>query len=234
MTTVPPEERFFTNMKELSSVIYDLVCDMHSKEHVSISPMIINGASKIMFDNYTPKSMIEGFITNSHHFQCFGNGKDPRTGWCKEVAKYSSKNGGLCEIHKGTETSLLGSFKGDHSKQPLQWSFIKKRDEAFMADNAFRIFTAVPQENIKIFRELFEAKDSKGNYIVGDIWRKQIWSFLDTLVKPAIHYIHENRKPYTVTKDGKVEHHYRERFYHHIDVIALAKEWGLNLRWDIS
>lgn len=235
MEIPPPEDRFFMNMKELSGVIYDLVTEMKTKNHIELDPSLISMASVILFEQFNHRSMIEGFITNSHHYAC-KHTTDPKERWCEHIASYTFESKTYCEQHKVDKAVILPKGSKDIlGKQPWQWSMIKSRNEEFMAENAFRIFTAVPEQNIAIFRDLFLRRDGEDKYIVSDVWRNQIWKFLDTLVKASIHYVHENRCPYTVVKDGKTEWHYRNaNFYRHIDTLVLAKEWGLTLRWNLK
>lgn len=122
------------------------------------------------------------------------------------------------------------------TKSYNDWDKIFKAEEKHFMDNADKIFSGLPVENINAFKSLFIMKDSSGKAVVTDEEKQVIIKGFKTFVKISIHYIHEEKQPYIqVMKkaDGTTvtSLKYKEdKLFPGIDVAAEALKWGLVLK----
>jgi len=122
---------------------------------------------------------------------------------------------------------LITAFiKKSHEKF---WDKIKLRDEEYFIENSHKIFDILPMKNLDVFKELYLSKDEKGNSIITDDQKDDIWNLLDALVKISIKFVHENRDPQSIVKDGKTLLKYNKEFLNDVNIEYHKKEWGLNL-----
>lgn len=246
MDVKPPIERFYDNIEALTKFMINLITRLKNQGHTDFDPNLIEAASLIL-KALNHKTIIEGFILQSQHYQCIGGDIKNNDGTlmdrCRTVAQYGKDKSNKCAKHKlpdeefRTEKDVFFASENgspDTIKQPYNWDKIKERDEKFMAENAHTIFTAIPAEKIAIFRDILLKKGPDGKYIVSDADREMIWKYLEALVKISLHYVHESRDPFVMIKpDGNREYKYKKKFMINIDIQYHGNKWDImnKLKW---
>jgi hypothetical protein len=93
------------------------------------------------------------------------------------------------------------------NKSNTTWNKIKERDEDYFITNADKIFD-LPENLIKMVKDLYLTKDANGNNIITQQFKNQIWDLLDAMIKTAIQYVY--KKQQTDAKQFgsiKINHH---------------------------
>ena len=131
---------------------------------------------------------------------------------------------GWTEIHPNViqiASSFLSTMDKDIlidnfiSRSYFYWDQIKKKDEDFFFDNAHKVFTELPSDQVQAFTVLFTAHDDD-KLIVSEEDRESVWEYLHCMVKISIAHVFNKRK---------VNHHYMSN----IDVNRSSKLYGVNL-----
>lgn len=136
-------------------------------------------------------------------------------------------------------TTIISSFdkhyliqcfiKNSHEKC---WDNIKQRNETFFIENSNEIFKFLSVDKLNLFKDLFKAKDSKGNNIISDSLKNQMWNIFDAMIKISIKYIHKNRGPYSyINSNGEIINGYNKSFFDNVDITKHAKVWNVNLEF---
>jgi hypothetical protein len=137
----------------------------------------------------------------------------------------------LCEgvLSLWNKRSLIDSFiKHSH----IHWDQIHRRDENFFEHHAKDIFKGFYPDKVDAFKQLFTLRDSQGNHVIKPDDRDAIWEFFTSLIKIAIHYIHDNRKPrFQVDTNGVKQPVYMEGFFDEVDLVHHARVWGIDRRY---
>lgn len=116
------------------------------------------------------------------------------------------------------------------------WNDIKNKNDSSISDNAMVIFSAIPQNYVKSFSEIFKKKDNNDNPIISNEQRNIIWDFLHPFIKISIKYIHESQNPY-IDNNGqrKYKNKYKDSLGNiDIDIIKASRDWGINLIFEKS
>lgn len=95
--------------------------------------------------------------------------------------------------------SIIQSFI---SKSYTQWETCVNKEESKLLNNVKMLFSEVPESQLNNILEVFNIKDSKGNYYVTSEEKDDIWDFLIVFVKLSILHIHEQRK-WGILPNGK-------------------------------
>lgn len=112
------------------------------------------------------------------------------------------------------------------------WGEIYNRDIVFFRDNADEIFAAkLPTVNVRLFREIFAEKDSRGGLILKPETIEYIWNNFQAMVKISLKYIHRERRPSTYQDQAGNEciRYANPDFFAEIDVPRLATIWKVTL-----
>jgi len=62
----PPEERFYANIVKMTGLIRSIVVAANKAGYNGVTPFVVDLAAKYLRENYDKKSLIEGFIRQSH------------------------------------------------------------------------------------------------------------------------------------------------------------------------
>lgn len=62
----PPEERFYINTIKMTDLIRSIVVKANNVGYTDVTPFVVDLASKYLQNNYDKRSLIEGFILQSH------------------------------------------------------------------------------------------------------------------------------------------------------------------------
>src|SRR5579885_115460 len=103
----------------------------------------------------------------------------------------------------------------------MHWGQIKRREEKFFNENAKDVFKDLPLGNVDAFKQLFNLKDEKGNFVIDPKDKDVIWDYFQSFVKICIHYIHRHRRPSVI--DGKPC--YWAKFHEEVDMRKTILEW---------
>lgn len=103
------------------------------------------------------------------------------------------------------------------------WDFIKQRNEEFFINNCGQIFQHLPMDKVGLFKELFTAVDSKGNSIVPQILKDQLWRLFDAMVKISIKYVHKHRSPRSLNNVPV----YQKSFFDDVNLEHHGKLWEI-------
>lgn len=113
------------------------------------------------------------------------------------------------------------------------WNQIEKKEESFFSVNCSKVFRDLPEDYVTMFKELFEARDNKGNSIIIKEDKDAIWDYFHSLIKICIKYIHKVRGP--VKKDfadGKgIRPAYSINKFPDIKLSRYAEIWKINLEF---
>jgi len=110
------------------------------------------------------------------------------------------------------------------------WDQILDKNEDFFIHNAGCIFSGkVSMENIDMFSSIFGLKNKKGKNVMDDESRQAFWSYLHSMVKISIKYIHDERSPYKIIENGEIIEDYNYEYVEHIDVKELSRKWKIEL-----
>lgn len=120
---------------------------------------------------------------------------------------------------------LIEGFIKKSEEENGTWDKIFEKDETFMHDNAFIIFSNLPSHHVDAFKSILLLKDSSGNFVVDKVDRDTLWKFFYSYVKIAIKFIHEERKPYCRGDEFR----YGVKYFPSIQLDVHAKKWGVKL-----
>lgn len=118
-------------------------------------------------------------------------------------------------------------FNSNKAENELCWGKVKSRDVEFFKKNAKSIFPNINPDYIDLIAKIVTEKDSKGEeYILKDE-KEYIWESLDALIRIAIVYSHEKRKPVKNDQSGKYT--YTAVYMQNMHLSVLMKEWGVKV-----
>jgi len=233
--------RFSDNLKGISDFMYNLVTKIHQAGATTLSPFVVTIASAVV-EGMDKDKLLNNFIENSYYRQCMHTTTvDTKIDKCPKKAYFNVptiKRAEYCHDHQ--QPGMINYFPEDKDvnevlKQPYHWNKIHQKDEKFMEENAFTIFTIVPPENTQEFKNIFTKKDEAGMLIVNQEDREIIWEYLFSFVKISIREIHHKRRGYIVKHpDGKIKLNYHHRHLTDIDIKHHADKWGIykKLEWE--
>ena len=111
---------------------------------------------------------------------------------------------------QGKHELIRGFIERSHN----WWDSVRVRDETTFFQNTHRIFGELPQDQVNNFTVLFESKDDKGEPIVNQTARNEIWRIFGSLIKISIKYAYINQTYWKCSG---------------LDVPDQARLWGINL-----
>ncbi len=114
------------------------------------------------------------------------------------------------------------------------WDNIKARKEEFFVDNASEVFRYLPMDKVNLFKDLFQTKDSRGNSVVPNSLKDQLWDLFDAMVKICIKYIHKNRSPYSYRSDDKLIKAYNASFFDEVNITRHSEIWDVTLDFPLQ
>lgn len=123
---------------------------------------------------------------------------------------------------------IQGFIENSHEKC---WDNIKNRDEKFFIDNASSIFKYLPMDKVDLFKDLFLTTDAKGNSVVSQSLKNQLWSLFDTMIKISIKYIHKHRNPHSYFTDAGPRNAYGSSFFDEVNIAHHADVWKVQLEF---
>lgn len=107
------------------------------------------------------------------------------------------------------------------------WAQIKTHDEQFLLSHAESVFKQYKQDVIG-FKQLFSTKYPDGSPLVSASEKAELWTLFESLVKIALHHVHEACDPYCTTVDGKTDIIYKKAAFTHVTPLnQLIKDWNL-------
>ena len=130
---------------------------------------------------------------------------------------------GMAVLESYDDTTLITRFI-EHSHAEC-WDKIKARNEIFFENNIDSIFEGLPMGNVKAFEKLFKAQDTEGNHIIDREDREDIWSYMDSFVNICLDYIHHERWPDVIEKDGNRTPIYRRKYMDEVDLRRHCNNW---------
>ena len=78
------------------------------------------------------------------------------------------------------------------------WIYIYEKKERFFIENIGEIFKSITDENISIFKDLFELKDNQGMDILSKDFKEKVWNYLNSLVKICIKFVYKNKDRFNI------------------------------------
>jgi len=136
---------------------------------------------------------------------------------------------------------LVGGFLNNYDRTKLitnfikysypHWEQIRNRDAEFFQKNAMDIFRDLPMKQVNAFNQMTTLKDKNGDPVVKIEDQNAVWEFFESLVKIAIKYIHEGRRPAIKEIDGVKKAIYTARFFKEIDLEKEVRIWGIKLEF---
>lgn len=163
---VPAEERFHTNIVGFGNLAFQLISDANAAGFKTINPKLVELACTII-NRYNNIEIIDNFIYFSHP---------------SEIKQYElTKNGGA------QATITLNALSMEN-----HWDKIYVRNENYFIEHANKIFSKLPMNNVNLFKDLFELKDSNGNQVINENDRNLIWDYFDSFVNISIKYAIKN------------------------------------------
>lgn len=198
------EERFFSNLKDLMALVYELAVMCWESGFKDVSPKLVEFAESFL-ENYDSTKIINAFIKNSHKY------------W---GAPQTDSNGNILCNKDGVYIGKGGQ--------------IKAKSDDFFIKNAYKIFGGLPvgKDQINAIGIFFKAKDENNNYVIVKEDRDAIWNYIHSLVKIAIKYVHRQRGMKISEKSGKPVYKKDETtgklLYPNIAIGKLKIVWNLN------
>lgn len=127
--------------------------------------------------------------------------------------------------YEDKKTIIEKFIKGSHG----YWNNLLEKDETFMIKNAMVLFSFLPNKYVQMFQNIFTVKDPQGNFIVDEIDRLTIWTFIHSFVKISICHIHECQEPYV---DG-TQFKYRKKFEatNDLNFMHHVRSWKIQLNF---
>ena len=112
------------------------------------------------------------------------------------------------------------------------WEKIRLRDVDFFVNHGQGILGGIPLP-INVFEMIFIGKHPKtGKILISEEDRNGIWSYLSSMIRISIVYIHEKRKCVLIqTPEGLIPK-YKEKYMPEIKVRENAKLWELELKYE--
>ena len=90
----------------------------------------------------------------------------------------------------------------------------------------------IPGNHVQAFKDLFEAVDDMGKYVIIDEDREAIWCYFDSLVKICIKFVHKERCPQLKDLNGKgIQPVYTKNVFPKIRLQHFANMWKVDLSW---
>jgi hypothetical protein len=111
------------------------------------------------------------------------------------------------------------------------WDCIKKRDEVFFVENASDIFCYLPAQKVNLFKDLFLTKDPKGNPVIPQSLKNQLWDLFDAMIKISIKYIHKRRAPFLYSSPEGIVNSYGSQFFDEVDLSHHSTVWNVKLEF---
>jgi hypothetical protein len=132
-------------------------------------------------------------------------------------------------IDKSEHTCI--SCAGERNFVNHCWNKIHAKDKDFFLKNTNVLFNQLPPNRVKIFGEMFSAKDEDGNPIVNPEDEEEVWEYFHSLVKIAIKYVHEQRDPIILNRDGKEQKGYTNlnNAFPEMEIEKHAQKWDIYL-----
>jgi len=117
------------------------------------------------------------------------------------------------------------------TKRVPYFNEILTENDTFFLKHAQEIFKGVPTETTQMFVDMFQLTDPRGIPAVSAEDKKELWKIFKSLVKIALHHIHEQRKPY-IDPETK-EKRYRVEFCKKINITFYSMEFGIadHMKW---
>ncbi len=130
---------------------------------------------------------------------------------------------GLQALETYDRTMLITRFI-DYSVE--YWDQIKERNQNFIEQNIDSIFSNLPMGDVKAFHQLFKATNAKGDPIIDNNDREDIWQYMDAFVMICLDYIHWERIPDVIERNDEKMAIYRRHFMDNIKLERHCKTWG--------
>ena len=141
---------------------------------------------------------------------------------CEIVPKFAL-DFGINSIREYATRELIESFI-EYSNQ--YWVEIYNKNEKFFDDNLDKVFEGLKMDNVGLFKKLLLATDSNGELVVSTTDRENIWLYLHSFVKIALHFIHEERRPVILIKlDGSKTAIYKKEYLKEINLPGQYSLW---------
>lgn len=158
-----------------------------------------------MMANMTEISTIGKFEANVNDFIDYLRDlfEDCKTSGCQIVPDTLLEIG--IKVVKGYPTRELIEALIESSY--VHWQHICDQNEKYFNENLDAVFAGLKMQNVGLFKKLLTATDEKGELIVTDEDRDNIWAFLNSFVKLSLLFVHEERQPMirvTVDDTGNV------------------------------
>jgi len=134
-------------------------------------------------------------------------------------------------------TSIINTFiKKSHETEIKEfkdhwWEKIRGRERTFFLQNAGKIFSDLPMNQVNAFSKIFSLKDAEGNFVVSKEDEEEIWEYFESLVKIAIKYIHEKRHPILIRRASEETRRYEFSLFDFVDIGEHAKAWEIDLKF---
>ena len=126
---------------------------------------------------------------------------------------------------------IQGFIENSHKKC---WDGIKERNEIFFVDNVGEIFKYLPMDKVNLFKDLFQTKDIKGNCVISQEFKDDLWALFDAMIKISIKYIHRVRVPYSYSTTQGIVNTYRAQFFEEVDLTKHAAVWNVKLEFPLN
>jgi hypothetical protein len=123
------------------------------------------------------------------------------------------------EPRKIINTFLLRSFN--------HWDEVKIRNVDFFKSTTKTLFAGVPEENINNFILLYDTIKKDGTKLIDKDYENQIFSFFEAMIRQSICFIHQERRPDTITKKYTVPAYSSIGDSGKISVGKLVDEWKI-------
>jgi hypothetical protein len=105
-------------------------------------------------------------------------------------------------------------------KSHSAWEQIKNKDLEFFRNNAFSLFDALPEQQVKEFSALFDMKVGD-QPLVDEETLERMWCFFHSSVKQSISYVHFKRDPDPETRK------YRQTYMPAISIKKSVEMWEI-------
>lgn len=160
----PPEERFYANTIKMTNLIRDIVVKANKAGYNDVTPFVVDLASKYLKNNYDKRSLIEGFIQQSHPPNASGDGLD-HTLWDKILKKdeefFREK---AFDIFKNLPSDAVDAFKKLSTYQdPKTKEDIISKEEKEEIISYFHAFVKISIKYIHAMRQPYIVTSSSPN-----------------------------------------------------------------------
>jgi hypothetical protein len=102
------------------------------------------------------------------------------------------------------------------------WDRAEKKERDYFRTDGLKAFYGIPEKNLEEFNQLFDTKKPDGTLLFDDTIQEGVWEMFQSLIKTAVCYVHQQRKPDPETKK------YTQNFFPDISIKKQVEMWKLS------